>query len=175
MGQTFTSEKKTYKPGDIIAMQGDNSRQIVLLGEGSAELLLSTDRNGGMSQSEILGASRRIGMTSGKEFVGVTNLINEEPQTITVRATTPCTAMVVDVPQTTNEIVDFLRTNTGLALNVLNGLKDIVQKSIANMKKYARMASDMQKVSDNLSLLYAHINKKDTPQMKHFRAAGGEI
>ena len=37
------------------------------------------------------------------------------------------------------------------------------------------MASDMQKVSDNLSLLYSHINKKDTPQMKHFRAAGGEI
>ena len=114
-------------------------------------------------------------MTNGKEFVGITNLINEEPQTLTVRAVTACSAMTVSVPQTSNEMVDFLRTNTGLALNVLNGLKDIVQKSISNMKKYARMASDMQKVSDNLSLLYSHINKKDTPQMKHFRAAGGEI
>ena len=175
MSQTFTSDKKIYKQGDIIAMQGDNYRQITVLGGGTAELLYCADRNDGMSQSELLGASRRIGMTAGKEFVGVTNLINEEPQTVTVRALTDCQAMTVTVPQTTNEIVDFLRMNAGLALNVLNGVRDIVQKSMNNMKKYARMASDMQKVSDNLMLLYSHINKKDTPLMKHFRAAGGEI
>ncbi|MBP5450569.1 MAG: cyclic nucleotide-binding domain-containing protein, partial [Spirochaetales bacterium] len=174
MGQ-IQYDKKTYNPGDIIALQGENFREIRLINSGTAEILYCPDRTEELSQQEVIGMSRRIGLINGKEFVGVTNLINEGPQTITARAITTCEAMTVAVPQTTDEIVEFFRMNAGLALNVLNGIKEIVQKQINNMKKYARMAGDMQKVSDNLMLLYSHINKKDTPLMKRFHANGGEI
>ncbi len=174
MAQSYTSNNKSYPAGSHIIVQGENKRTIIKLLHGTVAMCYCDDSTA-ENETEIIDRAVRVNLFNTEGFFGLSNLVSDSVQPFSYIALTDCDVLEIAIPDTAAEVVQFLRSNASLAYKVMTTIKEGLDKSFANMKKYARLLGDMNKVIDNLNLIFAHATKKSTPELKKFLENGGSF
>jgi hypothetical protein len=168
----YTSTKKTYFKGDIIILQGSLLKELNFLNEGSIEIKRCGENIRGYEEKEIIERSKRIGIIGGPSIFGVENLINSSEHQNSFVAMSDC--HVTKYIVSGNDYISFFKSSPPIALNILLTMKEFTIKTISNLKKYSNFIGEIDKISDNLDLIYSFVeNRKTDNTYKQFTSNGG--
>jgi hypothetical protein len=156
----FTSEKKTYTKGSTIILQGSDTREILFLNQGTIEIKRCANIKN-IDESEILKNSKRVGVIESPSIFGVNNIINSSVHESSYVALTDCIITKYNIPS--YDFIGFFKVNPPIALNILLTMVEQTTKRILELKKYIDFIGLIDKLNDNLMLIYLHANqiKKD--------------
>lgn len=157
----FKAEKKNIQKGEIIILQGSEDKEIHFLHKGSIEIKRSGINTAGLKSDEIIKSSKRVGVIEAPSIFGVQNLISSTAHSSSFVAITDCQITKYIIPS--NDFISFFKMNPPIALNVLITMLDQSRKRMLSLKKYVEFTGAIEKLSDNMMLLYLHVNgiKKD--------------
>lgn len=165
-------EKKNYSKGQIIILQGSNSKEIFYLNSGSIEIKRAVEDIQNFKGKDIIDRSKRIAIFDTPMIFGVNNLLNSNPHECSYVALTDCLVTKYIIEST--NINDFFKSNLSLSFNILLSIQEDVRKKIINFKKFMDFFNLIEKINDNFMLLYLHVTqtKRDKLYQK-FISNGG--
>jgi hypothetical protein len=168
----YTSTKKTYQKGEIIILQGSLLKELNYLTEGTIEIRRCGENIKGFENNEIISKSKKIGLITGPSIFGVENLISALEHQNSFVAISDCNVTKYLVPE--NNYINFFKSNPPIALNILLTMKEFSIKTISTLKKYCSFIGEIDKLSDNLDLIFSFIeNRKGDETYKQFISNGG--
>lgn len=169
---TYQSQKDTFPKDSIVILQGSDKREIHFLHKGVIELKRSGKDISGLQSTDIIKQSKRIGAIEAPSIFGVQNLINSNPHNSSFIALTDCVITKYVIPS--NDFINFFKYNPPISLNILITMQEQANKNLINLKKFVDFSGIIQKIQDNLKLLFLHANDtKEDPLYQKFINNGG--
>ncbi|MBN2547131.1 MAG: Crp/Fnr family transcriptional regulator [Spirochaetes bacterium] len=168
----FKIEKKSYAKDSVIILQGSSTKCIYFLHKGSIEIKRLGDNVTGLSESQVIEKSKRVGVIEAPSIFGIINIINSKDHDSSYVALSDSLITKYIIP--TNDFISFFESNPPIALNVLLTLQEHAGKRLINLKKYVDYLGLIDKFTDNFKLLYLIVNgiKKDPLYDKYIKNGG---
>lgn len=171
-GIEYRSEKVKFSKGQIIAIQGTVLKEIFLLNEGSIEIKRCQENIKGFTSDEIIGKSKRIEFITGPSIFGIENILNNSEVKNSYIAMSDCEITKFIIPSC--DFIGFFKSAPQIAMNVLLTMKEGCVRNIANMKNFANLLGEIDKLSDNLQLMNSVVDDDQNNELlKSFLSNGG--
>ncbi len=173
-GIEYKSEKCKYNKGQVVILQGKIIKELFFLNEGTIEVKRCDENIKGYIEQEIIEKSKRIEVITAPSIFGVENLINPADQKNSCIAMSDCEVTRFIIPN--NDYLGFFKSAPQIAMNVLLTMKETVVKNISTLKKFSMMQGEIDKLTDNLSIFSAIIDRSETdPLLEKYKSNGGII
>lgn len=156
----MAAKSKSYKPGEIIVMQGEAFPHILYLAKGSVEILSASQEYSGLNNKIILEHSNRVNLISEASFIpGIDGK--------TVRAVDACDVQLFPLP---SGFAQFVKDEPGTAVTLLAHLFRRVEMANADLVKILRLYQNICVVGDNLSIISKEVSAGELPERIASRA-----
>jgi CRP-like cAMP-binding protein len=189
MALTVTENKNVQiGQGEIIFIQGAVCESINFLMEGEIEILTASEKDiekAGNDEIKIIECSKRVCTLQENTFFGVDSILTGQPYNYTIRAVKES---VISVYFTKKLNIDALLTNKlNYVFLMARSLVKLQQKSLSKIKSMDNFVKDIQRIKDNLGIIYAKLSKSYSVETKStlssfshgifdkFKEAGGQL
>jgi hypothetical protein len=170
----MAAKAKSYKPGEIIVMQGESVPFFLYLAKGSVEILSAAQEYSGLNSKIILEHSNRVNLISEASFIlGISGK--------TVRAVDACDVQMFQAPEGFSR---FVKEEPGTAVTLLAHLFRRVEMANADLGKLLKLYQNICVVGDNLSIMSKEVSAGELPERissradilnETFRKSGGAL
>ena len=174
--------------GEVIFIQGGVCESINFLMEGEIEILTASDKDiesAASDEIKIIECSKCVCTLQENTFFGVDSILTGQPYNYTIRATKDST---ISVYYTKKLNIDALLTNKlNYVFLMARSLVKLQQRSLSKIKSMDNFIKDIQRIKDNLGIIYAKLSKSYSVETKSalssfshgiydkFKEAGGQL
>lgn len=164
--ETNLNNKKNYFKDTVILLQGSIEKAIFIVNQGSVEIkknFTMSSQEGKFSEKEIIKNSKKVCIIEANGIFGFQNLLNNQNHENSYIALTDCIISKYIIPS--NDAINFFKSNLSLTMNILSRILEQINKDLLNIKKYIDFNNAINKVSDNLSLIYSHVTQSKNDKL----------
>jgi len=158
MGITVTENKnEIVKKGEILFVQGQNCNSINYLIDGEVEILTTTEVNVvDADEIDIVENSKTVCTLQKNTFFGIDSVLTGQPYSYSIKAITDCTVNVYKIEK--GQVAGiFAKLNNGMLM--ARSLLKLQQKSLQRIMALDNFIKDIQRMEDNLALVYRNFAK----------------
>ena len=167
----YQSETVHYEAGQIIALQGNVLKDILILKKGTVEVKQCIENIKGFLDFEIIEKSKFLKEISSASVLGGEYLLSEEIGN-TYIAKTDCDVTHFKV----DDVLSFLKQAPQIAGNILLSMKDFCIHNISNYTYQNKLIGEIDKFSDNVEILSSALEGNDSDELfAAFQNAGGQL
>lgn len=169
----YQSDTVHYDAGQIIALQGSVSTNILFLKKGIVEVKQCTENIKGFLDFEIIEKSKSLKEISVPSILGGEFLFSEEMGNSYI-AKTGCDVTVFKLAA--DDVLNFLKQAPQIAGNILLSMKDFCMHNIKNYVYQNKLIGEIDKFTDNIEILSSALENDNSNELFNtFESAGGEI
>ena len=167
-------KKGNYEKNKVIVLQGDIISELIVLSQGSVELSRCQENIKGYTSDEVIKRSRRIEIINAPAILAAEYFLNAKASNFSYVAATNVVTTKVNLGNL--PMANFFRAKPQLAYNILCSMKDNCIRHINLIKSLTLLSGELEKLSDNLELLYAVANADSKNELlSTFVSNGGQV
>jgi CRP-like cAMP-binding protein len=163
----MAGEKRILK-GDVLILQGNQSRDLFILQQGGLEILSTPEEFLGLDKEIVLSKSKRIGVIKQKGYIAGFNEQLIGPYKATIRAIED--SMVSQISLSDRGIAQLAASDSSQTTIMLKQLVTRLVTAVNESAGFNKLYHLVNIVFDNISLMYFDITASNAQQQLHVYA-----
>ncbi|MFP4364569.1 MAG: hypothetical protein ACLFR1_11965 [Spirochaetia bacterium] len=147
---TARFNKKKIPAGTFLTVQGEQTKALMLLHSGLAEVLSCSDQSVPSDLKELGENSYRVGLIKGESICGILDMRGSGPYNHSIRTISEC--VVSSMPMEPRKLVSYLQSKFSMNLQVLRALIQRTESAVFLIQNYKYLWHKLASIQDSLAL-----------------------